>query len=59
MEPKDVANLHCGDEVFWSDPDDSSNSRHYTIQTIKVTGITVRIVAKDGSVLEAFLSELS
>jgi len=60
MKPYQVKQLHSGDEVFWTDPDDGLCSRHYVISeiTIKDSG-WISIIDKDGSQLECFSDELS
>jgi hypothetical protein len=56
--------LHPGDKVYWTDPDNNACGRHYRIQRINVGEndgqfTIVSIVDVDGSVLECFLRELS
>ena len=52
--------LRNGDEVYWTDPDEESScSRHYTIQAIRIYGDIVCITDVDGSDLECFAEELS
>lgn len=59
MTDSEIDQLHSGDEVFWTDPDDGACSRTYTISTIKVSGEVVTITDRDGSTLECFAHELS
>lgn len=51
--------LKAGDQVFWTDPDGGKCSRFYLIASIERIGMIVRIVEKDGSVLECYKEELS
>ena len=52
--------FHCGDQVWWDDPDDGKCSRILTIQGIVylADGI-VKITEPDGSCLECYIEELS
>ena len=59
MTEQELRNLHAGDEVFWTDPDEGACSRTYRISTIKIKGEVVCITDTDGATLEAFASELS
>lgn len=63
MTYKEVKQLHPGDEVYWSDPDDGLCSRHLQIQTIDVgvdsgDNTVISITEDDESVVEVFLREL-
>ena len=59
MTDLEISQLHNGDEVFWTDPEDGICSRIYTISAIKVSGDVVSIRDYDGSCLECFAHELS
>lgn len=58
LTKKQVANLHSGDQVFWSDPDDGFCSKSLTIASIEFNGNVVRIISQDGDSLECFANEL-
>jgi hypothetical protein len=60
MKIKHIKQLHSGDQVFWTDPDNGTCSRHYTIGSIEYKGDgVISITDKDGSSLECFAAELS
>jgi len=59
MQKRQVKKLEPGDRVFWTDPDDDTCSRRYTIQSISFVGEVIRITDTDGSNLECFRHELS
>ena len=61
MTIKEVKQLHNGDEVFWSDPDDGICSRTITIQSIKIDAPNeiISIYGNDGDYLQCFAHELS
>lgn len=59
MTLKQVEDLHYGDEVRWTDPDDDTCSRTITISNIRVNGEIVCIIDDDGNYLECFADELS
>lgn len=60
MNSKKVRKLKSGDEVYWNDPDGGLCSRVLKIQSIEfIWPEAVRILAIDGSTLEAFIWELS
>jgi hypothetical protein len=68
MKLNEVRKLDNGDEVTWTDPDDSFGSRIITIQAIRINAPDdntafgdeiISITAKDGSELECYAHELS
>lgn len=68
MTLKEVRELHNGDEVFWTDPDEGAGSRHITIQSITINAPDdeevfgdeiISICGVDGGELECFAHELS
>ena len=68
MTLEEIQKLNNGDEVFWTDPDEGSTSRHITIQAIKVNmpeggevfgDEIISIQGKDGCELECYAHELS
>jgi len=59
MTEEELAELHNGDEVFWTDPDEGACSRVYQIKTIEIKGEVVCITDVNGDSLEAFAHELS
>ena len=62
MRLRDFKNLHDGDEVYWTDPDEGKCSRYLTIREYNILDEDVGLVEiwdKDGSYLQCFLNELS
>jgi hypothetical protein len=59
MRLEAIKQLHNGDEVLWTDPDNDQCSKHITILELSVEGDVVRIWSVDGGYLEAFAEELS
>jgi hypothetical protein len=58
MRMSELGNLHCGDEVYWEDPDDGKCSRFLVILSIYYCGNVVTITEPDGTVVECFAREL-
>jgi len=58
MKLKYVKELHSGDKVHWTDPDNGLCSRQLVIGSIKINGDIVRILDKDGNYLECLAKEL-
>ena len=59
MTEQEIRRLNKGDIVYWTDPDEGGCSRHYTIQTIRVSGEIVSISDREGDYLSCFAEELS
>ena len=59
MTKQSVLDLHSGDEVFWSDPDNGHCSRIYRIATIEVVDNVAKITDVSGDYLECFIEELA
>ena len=52
-----MQNLHQGDEVYWSDPDEGTCSGYgYFVEYLNEEAATIR---KDGGIIEVYISELS
>ena len=59
MTIEQVKNLHCGDEVWWTDPCGGKCSRSYKLTYIQIYDDIICIEDVDGSYLECYASELS
>jgi hypothetical protein len=70
MTLNEIAELHSGDEVYWTDPDGGRCSKSIVISQVIVHASDwsaektedqeeVTIISKDGSHLECFANELS
>lgn len=58
MTDEEVARLHPGDEVLWTDPNNGELTQYVTIRRIQVFGDVVQITHTNGD-LECFAEELS
>ena len=58
MEIEEIEQLHPGDEVLWTDPDNGECTQYVTIRRITVVGDIIRIEHAEGE-LECFAEELS
>lgn len=66
MTLNEVKKLHCGDEVYWTDPDGGLCSRHYKIKAISINSADdddeeaiICLEDEDGSYVEVYAHELS
>jgi hypothetical protein len=60
MTKEEAKQLHCGDEVYWTDPDEGLCSRYYNIKAIYwANDDVICIEDEDGSYLECFAHELT
>lgn len=61
MTAEQVRQLHRGDQVYWTDPDEDTCSRMYTIQEIQIDEAegVAKITDVSGDYLECFFEELS
>lgn len=58
MTLEEIQELLYGDEVLWTDPDDTC-SKVITIRSVKIKGTTICITDQNGDYLECLASELS